>query len=143
MDKYLLSKNIMQGNWHIENSILPTASSDHWPINIKISFSTDKEVKPFRFEFFWLTHPNFATKIKEWWEESSIITGSTMMRFQQRLKLIKAHLKKWNKEEFSNIHHEKKNLERQMACIQQDMILNGHTERLVEEEKTTQMQLDD
>ena len=62
-----------------------------------------------------------------------------MMRFQQRLKLIKAHLKKWNKEEFGNIHQEKNNLERQMAFIQQDMILNGRMDRLVEEEKTTQM----
>ena len=117
MDRYLLSKNIMQAHWHIENSILPTAGSDHWPISIKISFPTDKEAKPFRFEKIWLTHLNFETKIKEWCKESSIIKGSTMMKFQQRLKLIKARLKEWNKEEFGNIHQEKKNSERKMACI--------------------------
>ena len=30
-----------------------------------------------------------------------------------------------------------------MACIQQNMILNGHMDKLVEEEKTMQVQLDD
>lgn len=66
LDRYLPSENIMQGHWHIENRILPIVGSDHWPISINISFPTDKEAKPFRFEKFWLTHANFTTKIKDW-----------------------------------------------------------------------------
>ena len=65
MDRYLLLENIMQGHWHIENSILPTIKSDHWLININIIFPTNKEAKPFGFKIFWLTHPKFTTKIKD------------------------------------------------------------------------------
>ena len=66
-----------------------------------------------------------------------------MLRFQQRLKHIKARLKQWNKEEFRNIHQEKKNLERKMAYIQQEIILNSRIDNLAEDENPTQLQLDE
>ena len=56
----------MQGNWNIENTILPVVGSNHWPISIKLGIQTEKEAKPFQFENFWLTHLNFTTKINEW-----------------------------------------------------------------------------
>ena len=81
LDRYLLSKNLMQERWNIENTILPAAGSDHWPNSIKLDIQTDLNAKPFRFEKFWLTHPDFATNIQAWWEEMPNIEGTTMYRF--------------------------------------------------------------
>ena len=73
---------------------------------------TTTHAKPFIFEFFWLSHPNFANNIKTWWRATSDTEGALMYRFQQTLKKIKVHLKSWNKLVFKNIHQAKKGLER-------------------------------
>ena len=73
----------MQERWNIENTILPAVGSDHWPISIKLEIQTDLNAKPFRFENFWLNHPDLATNILAWWEETSNTKGTTMYRFQQ------------------------------------------------------------
>ena len=75
--------------------------------------------------------------------ESSNAMGTTMYRFQQRLKKIKTRQKIWNKEEFRNIHQAKKDLEQKMASIQHEMILHGRTDSLDAEESTTQQQLEE
>jgi hypothetical protein len=58
------------------------------------------------------------------------IQGIPMYRFQQRLKYIKAKLKKWNKETFGNIFKEKIELEAKMEQLQQHIIENGRTRML-------------
>jgi hypothetical protein len=45
--------------------------------------------------------------IKLWWQETQNIQGIPMYHFQQRLKYIKAKLKKWNKEVFGDIFKDK------------------------------------
>jgi hypothetical protein len=46
--------------------------------------------------------------IKQWWDDSKSTQGIHMYHFQQRTKIIKTNLKKWNKETFGNIFKEKK-----------------------------------
>jgi len=67
--------------------------------------------KPFRFEAFWLRHPDFVGKMEEWWQHSTAQGRGKMHTFQLKLKEIKESIKKWNKEEFGNIMEEKQKLE--------------------------------
>jgi hypothetical protein len=49
--------------------------------------------KTFKFEQFWLDHPDFQAKIKDWWREAEVSHISKMYRFKQKLKKIKQILK--------------------------------------------------
>ena len=133
----------MQERWIIKNIILPIAGSDHWPINIRFEMQATTHAKPFKFEKNWLSHPDIANNIKTWWREASDTEGSLMYHFQQRINKLKGHLKIWNKLVFGSIHQAKKDLERKMETIQQEMILNGRTNNLVEEENTIQKKLEE
>lgn len=95
LDCFLITQHTLLEGWNIESSIIPTTNSDHWMINLSIDLQTLPNNRPFRFEKFWLKHPNFMNNIKEWWQESQIVSGIVMYRFQQHLKAIKAHLKYW------------------------------------------------
>lgn len=95
------------------------------------------------FEKFWQSHLDFANNIKTWLRETFDVEGSLMYHFQQRLKKIKIFLKNWNKLVFGNIPQATKELERKMVTIQEEIILNGRTYNLVEEEKITQNQLEE
>ena len=57
-----------------------------------------------------------------------------MHTFQLKLKELKGKIKKWNKEEFSNIMEEKQKLEKEMEAIQQKIILEGRDEERSREE---------
>jgi len=74
--------------------------------------------KPFRFEQFWLDHPDFQENIQDWWREVDVPHGSKMYRFQQKLKNLKQTLKLWNKHTFGNIFDSQKQLSEQMGEIQ-------------------------
>ena len=53
---------------------------------------------------------NFHEKLQEWWEDFPPIRGTRMYQFQQKLKLLKYNIKKWNKESFGNIFQAKQAL---------------------------------
>ena len=59
-----------------------------------------------------------------------------MFQFQQKLKLLKDHIKKWNKESFGNIFQEKKALEIKIQQQQSQVMLNSYTKELRIQEKT-------
>jgi hypothetical protein len=63
--------------------------------------------------------------------------------FQQNLKYIKQQLKIWNKETFGNILQEKLKLTQKMEQLQQDIINEGRTDSLVQEEKHLQTQINE
>eukprot|EP00253_Pinus_taeda_P029601 PITA_29601 len=47
----------------VESDILPSGGSDHWPISLIVEVLGTPRNKPFRFEKFWLDHPNFLEMI--------------------------------------------------------------------------------
>ncbi|KAL8524082.1 hypothetical protein ACS0TY_013881 [Phlomoides rotata] len=69
--------------------------SDHCPIYLESAIK-DWGAKPFRFINSWITHPDFKMFIKRRWEEYKI-SGWTDFRLKDKLKLLKADLKSWNK----------------------------------------------
>ena len=79
--------------------------SDHFPLilsSIKINLNKNF---PFRFEKKWLQHPQFESKLVDWW--SIDIDGMTLYRIASKLKNVKREVKTWNKNCFGNIFEKK------------------------------------
>ena len=114
----------------LKGVVLLAAGLDHWPISLEWENAGVNPRRPFRFEKFWLLQPDFHEKLNEWWESSPLIMGSLMYQFQQKIKLLKRHIKKWNKESFGNIFHEKQALENKIKLHQSQVMNNGYSEQL-------------
>jgi exonuclease III len=134
LDRFLISEAIMMDGLAWNATVIDTPGSDHWPILLTLNITGTPGRKPFRFEKFWLKHPDFQTNIKTWWEEAAIQTGTPMYRFQQRLKNLKQHLKSWNKSTFGDIFQAQENLKQQMQTLQQQIRSQGLTEDLKTQE---------
>ena len=50
--------------------------------------------------------------------EIAIIKGTKMYQFQNKIKLLKANIKKWNKDSFGNIFQAKKELDNKIKEVQ-------------------------
>eukprot|EP00253_Pinus_taeda_P024375 PITA_24375 len=137
-----LLKDFIQSNWLID---LPTANGLYTWMNkriipMQIASRLDSK-KPFRFEAFWLSHPEFKDFITTTWQNSNPIEQSKMARFQKKLKFLKGEIKKWNKENFGNIFKEKESILQDLKSIQQRLILEGRTEELAHKEQELESKL--
>eukprot|EP00253_Pinus_taeda_P007220 PITA_07220 len=101
----------------VDSDILPSGGSDHWPISLEAAFLGTPRNKPFRFEKFWLQHPNFVKKLEKWWREPLNIKGTRMFKLQSKLKHIKSKIKQWNATKFGNIFQEKSIIESKLEHI--------------------------
>jgi hypothetical protein len=126
----------------MESLILPKVGSDHWPIALQLEIEATPKFKPFWFEKFWLTHPDFQQLAKTWWAQAEVDHGTKMYRFQQRLKNFKQLLKYWNRNTFGNIFQSIKDTENKLAEIQRTFILGTRTAELMKEEEELQVQLE-
>jgi len=128
---------------HLESHILPKAGSDHWPLALQFELGEPPKYKPFRFEKFWLMHPDFKRLAASWWEQAEIDHGTCMYKLQQRLKNFKQQLKLWNKNCFGNIFQNIKAIENRMEEIQKTFISGARTTELMAEEEQLQTQLEE
>jgi hypothetical protein len=119
LDRFLISEAIMMDGLAWNSTVINTPTSYHWPILLTLNITDTPGRKPFCFEKFWWTHPDFQTKIKTWWEEEAIQIGTPMYQLQQRQKNLKQHLKYWNKSTFGYIVQAQEHLKRQMQILQQ------------------------
>jgi exonuclease III len=143
LDRFLISEEIMELGTQLESLILPRAGSDHWPLTLSMDTHTSPKLKPFRFEKFWLLHPDFQSLAKEWWAQAEIHHGSVMYRLQQRLKTFKILLKHWNVNSFGNIHHNIQNIEKQLEELQKIFISGTRTDDLAQKEEALRKQLEE
>ena len=93
LDRFLLTEELIERDICMESLILPKAVYDHWPITLQLAIEATPKFKPFRFEKFWLTHPDFQQLAKTWWIQAEVDQGTKMYRFQERLKNFKQMLK--------------------------------------------------
>jgi hypothetical protein len=133
----------MESGAQLESLIIPRAGSDHWPLILSMNMQDTPQFKPFRFEKFWLLHPDFQHLAKEWWSKAAINHGSSMYRFQQRLKNFKVLLKQWNKNCFGNIFQSIQSIEKQLEEIQKIFISGTRTADLMKEEEKLREQLEE
>lgn len=139
LDKFLVTETILLEGITVDSDILPSGGSDHWPIIMNVAILGTPRNKPFRFEKFWLSHPKFTSKIKQWWIEPIGIRGTRMYILQAKLKHIKNKLKSYNQEVFGNIFKEKKVLEDQLEQIHKEWI-QGNINQETMNTKQTLMQ---
>jgi exonuclease III len=134
LDRFLLSEPLLLDGTAMESTILNYPGSDHWPIQLWADVSATPGNRPFRFEQFWLDHPDFKKNIQDWWRQAEIHHGSKMYRFQQKLKNLKQTLKHWNRHTFGNIFDSQKQLTQQMSDLQHQIREQGLTEELKAQE---------
>jgi exonuclease III len=142
LDRFLTSESLMLEGIATESTILNTSGSDHWPVQLRMDIPATPGKKPFRFEKFWLDHPDFQENIQTWWREAEVPRGSKMYRFQQKLKNLKQTLKAWNQSTFGNIFDAQKQLRVQLEEIQQQIRLHGITNELKTQEAALNQQLE-
>lgn len=128
LDRFLVNETILLEGITVDSDILPSGGSDQWPIITNAAILGTPRNKPFRFENFWLSHPEFTSKIKQWWSEPIGIRGTKMYMLQDKLKHLKTRLKSWNQEVFGNIFKEKKVLEEQLEQIHKEWIQGNMTQ---------------
>jgi hypothetical protein len=134
LDRFLVSESIIMQGLTLDCNILPWGGSDHWPVQLEAGFQTTPKNRPFRFEKFWIEHPTFKERIKQWWWEEKPEQGTRMFKLYKKLKHIKYRLKEWNKDTFGNINQEKNNIEEKMKKLQETCISEGYTEEWKKEE---------
>lgn len=111
LDRFLLSDNAIHLGGDFAASILPFTGSDHWPISLHWYRPGNNTHRPFHFEAFWLTHPDFHKLISTEWKSFHSPPGSKMFQFQQKLKHLKGKIKHWNRTSFGNIFQGKETIE--------------------------------
>eukprot|EP00253_Pinus_taeda_P013605 PITA_13605 len=108
LDWFLISDNAIHLGGDFHTSIMPQGGSDHWPIMLQWSRPGTKCNRPFQFEAFWFTNPNFKAVVSEAWKSFTPPEGAKMFQFQQKLKNLKQVLKFWNSTKFGNIFEKRK-----------------------------------
>eukprot|EP00253_Pinus_taeda_P025264 PITA_25264 len=137
-DGHLL-KDFTQSNWLID---FPSNNGlDHWPIALQWHRPGNTTKHPFRFETFWLTHPEFKDFVRQTWIKYNPTGGSKMSNFQQKLKFLKREIKHWNHTTFGNIFKAQDALNQEMKLTQQRIITEGCSEELAKQEQDIEDQL--
>eukprot|EP00253_Pinus_taeda_P010254 PITA_10254 len=125
LDHFLISDNATHIRGEFTASILPFSGSDHWPIELQWNRPGNNLRRPFRFEEFWLSHPEFDKIVRSSWTNFNPSERSKMARFQQKLKFLKRAIKQWNHKVFGNIFADQSLLNIEMKKIQQSIINGG------------------
>jgi hypothetical protein len=101
--------------------------SDHFPILLDCG-GIKGGVRPFKFENMWLKADGFVDKVRLWWSSYSF-QGSPSFIFAQKLKALKADLKRWNEQVFGNVEFCKKALLEELNaldCLEEERGLAPH-----------------
>lgn len=69
----------------------------------------DINIRPFRFQNFWIKHHQFKKIVTENWKADFV--GSPAIEFQAKLKRVRRALVRWNREAFGNIFQKMATLE--------------------------------
>jgi len=59
LDRFLILETLLLEGPLVDSNILSKAGSDHWPVQRWVKTIATPKLKPFRFEIFWHSHPNF------------------------------------------------------------------------------------
>eukprot|EP00253_Pinus_taeda_P017298 PITA_17298 len=103
----------------------------------------DRTKRPFRFDGFWLTHQAFKDFVRTIWAAFIPPEGSKMFQLQQKLRFLKIHLKRWNRETFGNIFEAQQELNKELKDLHQKVINAGHTEATLDKERHIHNQLEE
>ncbi|XP_059302336.1 uncharacterized protein LOC132054310 [Lycium ferocissimum] len=83
--------------------------SDHSPLELECSTTTEVIIKPFKFLNFWVQHDSFQEIIKQHW--CIDFEGNPFAKFHHKLKKVKNALRSWSKNTHGNIFQQIASLE--------------------------------
>ena len=149
IDRALVSLDWEEHFENVSQRVLPHVLSNHYPLLLEAGVVRHGQ-NAFKFENMWLKIKSFVDKVKQLWDGYSFV-GSPSFILAQKLKALKANLKKWNREEFGDLAFRKNNMltelmgldareelvglsnEEQIRCLQ----LKGDIEQLASLEETS------
>jgi len=108
LDRFLVSKEWLQLWPTAKQYVQSRMVSDHCALVLK-SCAKDWSPKPFRSFDVWLKEPGFKVMVKDKWE-SYQVQGNSMSIFKDKLKLLKADIKEWNKNVFGCVESNKRHI---------------------------------
>ena len=108
IDRALVSLDWEEHYVNVSQRVIPHVLSNHCPLLLEAGV-VRRGRSAFKFENMWLTVEGFVDRVKHWWDGYSF-AGSPSFILAQKLKALKADLKKWNREEFGDLVFKKKNL---------------------------------
>eukprot|EP00253_Pinus_taeda_P009705 PITA_09705 len=124
LDRFLISDNATHVGGEFTASIIPCSGSDHWPIELQWNRPGQNLRRPFRFEEFWLSHPDFKKLVRSCWTNFHSTKSTKMARFQQKIKNIKKVIKDWNHKTFEELSKQEQEIESKiLARAKQEEIL--------------------
>ncbi|GAU48947.1 hypothetical protein TSUD_285360 [Trifolium subterraneum] len=124
----------------IHVSTLTKSKSDHFPLLLEFKNQETQFTSHFKFLKMWTAHHDFINVVQNSW--NIVVTGCPMYVLSQKLKILKANLKTWNKDSFGNIHSNVKQAYQDVDDIQNLIDSNGPNEPLLDQEKIAQINLE-
>lgn len=115
LDRFLIANDWLDLYPDVNQVALPKPASDHCPIML------DSECErwgpaPFRFELMWLQEKSFPELISDWWKKMAV-EGWAGHKFAAKLKLLKAKIKEWVKENFGEVGMMKANILNELQSL--------------------------
>uniref|UniRef100_A0A2N9ETE7 Reverse transcriptase domain-containing protein n=1 Tax=Fagus sylvatica TaxID=28930 RepID=A0A2N9ETE7_FAGSY len=107
---------------HFPHSVvrnLPIIRSDHGPIILDIDYPQQFRHRPFRFEWMWTAHPDYAPLINSAWSKNH--AGSYAYILGKKLASVRDEFRRWNKEVFGKVEREIEKKKEELKCIQENI----------------------
>jgi len=130
LDRILVSEEWLNQWPASKQYVQPRMVSDHCALVLK-SCIKDWGPKPFRSLDVWLAEPGFKALVKEKWG-SYLVHGNSMSILKDKLKLLKADIRVWNKEVFGCMEFNKKTIAAEIEDLDDNDVLkeNGKMRRM-------------
>jgi len=118
---------------------LPPGVSDHSMILVRTGLQQGKRSKPFKFFNYWADNPKFEEIVQEVWNYQ--IDGSLLFQITKKLRILKAHLRKLNRDQYFDITSKKSEARKALFDIQNEVSLDPSNPALRLREKSALSQL--
>ena len=140
LDRAMCNHEWLDSCSSVSVSSLINHHSDHHPILMESILSEMLVPHQFKFLKMWTLHEDCKNVVASSWNQ--IFVGCPMFVLSQKLKYLKNNLKAWNKEVFGNVHELVAQAESHLNHIQSQLDTLGHTDTLLEQQKTAQINLE-
>ncbi|XP_068486341.1 uncharacterized protein [Phaseolus vulgaris] len=115
LDRFLVSEEWLQVWPAAKQYVQQRVVSDHCALVLK-SCIKDWGPKPFRTFDVWLKEPGFTAMVKGKWE-SYQVEGNSIFALKEKMKLLKADLKVWNRSVFGCVESDKRRIEMEIENL--------------------------
>ncbi|XP_058783229.1 uncharacterized protein LOC131657895 [Vicia villosa] len=140
LDRAICNLNLLDFCKHVVCHTLPKIKSDHYPLLYSINIEKVTFKSNFKFLSMWTLKEEYARIIEEIWNTK--VYGCPMYVLDRKLKLLKAKLKYWNKNQFGNVTLNVRNADHTLKEIQRDIGNNGYTDSFQDKESKAQHDLE-